>query len=119
MSAPAQSNSVINGAAGLHGKKFDVILIESDGAGKEKSHFLTGTGRWHGGRFSIYRGAKLPEVPIPEETLASLIPVPRSLRSLLEGADYMIKLRVSAPGHNDPAGPNSRGCAGAPSFALP
>jgi hypothetical protein len=97
MSAPAHFNTPSHGLASLHGKKFDVMLIESDAAGNEKSVLLTGTGRWHDGRFSIYRGANLPELPIPEENLTGLIPVPRSLRSLLEGADYTIKLQVRHP----------------------
>jgi len=92
MHAQTNCNSISSGLADLHGKKFDVMLIEADPAGHEKSVLLTGTGRWHEGRFSIYCGVKQPELPIPPET--DLIPVQRGLRSLLEGADYLIKLRV-------------------------
>jgi len=107
MSVTAFPNAVLDEPARLHGKKFDVVLLESDRVGNEKSCLVTGTGCWRQGRFSIYRGAKLPELAIPDEALGGLIPVPRSLRSLLEGADYMIKLRVSSGATFDSAADQS------------
>jgi len=82
----------------LYGKKLALLLWFLNEEMETSHVVVTGTGFMHDGHLSLHRGSILPPVRIPLALVWRAQEVPEQARTILNGADYVIRASVAELG---------------------
>jgi hypothetical protein len=83
----------------LDGKRLALLVVDSDSTGETDARVYAGSCRISDGRVELDRGTGQSPIQLHDEWLARMKPVPDSVREILLGAEYFVRLSIgSLPG---------------------
>lgn len=102
----------------LEGKLVALLVVGEDAEGEADARVFVGRCRCPDGAVELDRGAAHPPVKLFEEWLGRMQLVPESVRNILQGADYVIRLSIGSLPDDDLSGFVQMGLRWPPSAGI-